>query len=244
MFTSTPNTAFFASSVAPATRVRTETPDTPDAFDALLAYDETADPAGLLRLEADTTLYTEGRAGDTVYAVRGGMLKLQRRLPSGAQRIVRVLREGDVLGLELLIDGVYRHTAVSLVRCSLQAVDKADLQARMQTQMPATTPAASSRTMLLMQHWQDMVDEADLVIAQLSTGTARGRVARLLLHLTRRSSEGTCPSLTREDMGALLGLTTETASRVIAAFKRDGAVQESRGQLRCDAQALQRYAQE
>lgn len=32
----------------------------------------------------------------------------------------------------------------------------------------------------------------------------------------------------REDMGALLGITTETASRIMAAFKRHGLIHTSR----------------
>lgn len=189
-----------------------------------------------LELEPDTTLYEESSPGATVYTVCKGMVKLLRRLPNGTQRIVRVLREGDVMGLELLVDGLYHHSAVSLGHTTLCPVSAPTLQEMAQAQ-----PERYTR---LLQRWQGIVDEADFVITQLSTGGARGRVARLLLHLSDRSGEGACHSLTREDMGALLGLTTETTSRVMAAFKRDGAVRESRGRLQCNAKALQPYAQE
>jgi hypothetical protein len=52
-----------------------------------------------------------------------------------------------------------------------------------------------------------------------------------------------CPAIGREDMGALLGITTETASRVIAEFKRGGFLrEEARSVWRCDAAALTQIA--
>ena len=195
-----------------------------------------ADQPRPLTLEPDTELYAEGSPGTTLYAVCRGMVKLTRRLPNGTQRIVRVLREGDVMGLELLVDGHYHHTASCLGHTTVCPASALTLQEMAQAQ-----PERYTR---LIQRWQGIVDEADFVITQLSTGGARGCVARLLLHLTARSQEGQCHSLTREDMGALLGLTTETTSRVMAAFKRDGAVRESRGRLQCDTQALQPFADE
>lgn len=201
-----------------------------------LLPDAPLDPRQPLDLEPETQVYAEGSTGQMVYTVCQGMVKLLRRLPNGAQRIVRVLRDGDVMGLELLVDGHYHHSAISLGHTRLCPVSALTLQ-----EMAHAQP---ERYVRLLQRWQGIVDEADFVITQLSTGGARGRVARLLLHLSERSFDGACLSLTREDMGALLGLTTETTSRVMAAFKRGGAVRESRGRLQCDTQALQPYAQE
>ncbi len=184
----------------------------------------------------DAEIYTEGAAGHTAYTLCKGMVKLMRSLPNGTRRIVRVLRKGDVMGLELLTGGVYHHSAIALgdtVLCPMQASAVQEL-----------AQAEPARYARLLQRWQGIVDEADFVITQLSTGGARSRVARLLLHLTARSHDGACYSLTREDMGALLGLTTETTSRVMAAFKREGAVRESRGRLQCNTEALQPFAHE
>ena len=80
-----------------------------------------------------------------------------------------------------------------------------------------------------MHHWKASVDQADFVIDSLSTGTARERVLRLLHHLARHQTDGGFIAPSRADMGALLGLTTETASRAMAAFAREGLLQERRG---------------
>ena len=63
-------------------------------------------------------------------------------------------------------------------------------------------------------------------ITQLSTGSARQRVARLLQMLSCDLDTNECHLFNREDMGAMLGITTETASRTIADFKRSGILLE------------------
>lgn len=43
----------------------------------------------------------------------------------------------------------------------------------------------------------------------------------------------------REDLGAMLGVTTETASRIIAEMKRSGVINERKfNQFACDDDAL------
>jgi CRP/FNR family transcriptional regulator len=96
----------------------------------------------------------------------------------------------------------------------------------------------------LLQRWQQLVDQADHFIVALSTGPAEARMARLLLTLACHSPhpEHLLPS--REDMGALLGITTETASRVIAEFKRRGLLQiEKRDCVDYDHAGLTRLAE-
>ena len=73
-----------------------------------------------------------------------------------------------------------------------------------------------------MSRWQRALSEADAWLTELSTGSARQRVARLLLRLVRDRESSECDLFSREDMGAMLGITTETTSRTIAEFKRQG----------------------
>jgi len=78
----------------------------------------------------------------------------------------------------------------------------------------------------MLKRWQRALSEADAWLTELSTGPARERIARLLLRLTRDLAEPECELFGREDMGAMLGITTETASRTIAEFKRKGLLAE------------------
>jgi CRP-like cAMP-binding protein len=73
------------------------------------------------------------------------------------------------------------------------------------------------------------VHEADDWLALMSTGPARSRVARLLLHFAEAgepAGSGRVFLPGREDLGAMLAITTETASRVIATFRREGLVSD------------------
>ncbi len=73
-----------------------------------------------------------------------------------------------------------------------------------------------------MRRWQKALSSADNWITRLSTGNARQRVARLLLLLDEAPTDDSFFLPTREDMGAMLGITTESANKVTADFRRRG----------------------
>ncbi|MES9848028.1 MAG: helix-turn-helix domain-containing protein, partial [Candidatus Thiodiazotropha sp.] len=79
----------------------------------------------------------------------------------------------------------------------------------------------------LLNRWQRALKEADAWLTELSTGSAKQRVARLLLRLVKDTQMSECNLFAREDMGAMLGITTETASRTIAEFKRQSLLVET-----------------
>jgi CRP-like cAMP-binding protein len=79
-----------------------------------------------------------------------------------------------------------------------------------------------------MLRWQSALDEAEASLTQFSTGTAKRRMANLLLRLCEVSSSSECVLLGREDIGSLLSITIETASRTISEFKRLGLIKEIR----------------
>ena len=68
-------------------------------------------------------------------------------------------------------------------------------------------------------------------------------MARLLLRLIKSDPQAECELFSREDIGAMLGITTETASRTIAEFKRQGLLVETgANRFTCDARNLERLA--
>ena len=83
------------------------------------------------------------------------------------------------------------------------------------------------------------MQDADFWTRELSTGPARLRVARLMLYLTGLSADGRLHLPGREDVGAMLAVTTETASRLIADFRREGLLQSDEdGSMRADLAGL------
>ena len=181
-------------------------------------------------------LYRTGEHGSSVYTLRSGILKLVQYLPDGSQRIVRLLKDADTVGLEALIGQPYQHDAVALSPLEVCRIP-VEIVERLSQQSPELHRELLSR-------WHRALAQADNWLTHFSTGTARQRVARLLLCLAESSADSSLRLFGREDIGAMLGITTETASRMIAEFKRQGMLKEQPGgKTRVDAQGLRPIAE-
>jgi CRP-like cAMP-binding protein len=175
-------------------------------------FDLIHQPIDLYALPPGSMLYRAGDTGDRMYTIRTGILKLVQYLPDGTQRIVRLLRSTDVAGMEAMLGEPYQHDAVIL-----QPTETCSLPVSVVKALSQTNPVLHKE---LMKRWQKALMEADAWLTELSTGSAKQRVARLLLRLVSNEQTSECTLFSREDMGAMLGITTETASRTIAEFKR------------------------
>lgn len=76
-------------------------------------------PIDDLAFKLGTTLYIQGKAAIGLFTLRTGMIKLMRTTAGGRLRIVRVLRPGDVAGLEVLVTSQYDSEAVALTDISI-----------------------------------------------------------------------------------------------------------------------------
>ena len=63
---------------------------------------------------SDKTLYRAGSRADSLWVLRTGAVKLIASAWDGEPRIVRVLKPGDVAGIEGLLAGSYAHTAMTI----------------------------------------------------------------------------------------------------------------------------------
>lgn len=180
----------------------------PDAVASLhVDVDNVALPAG-------EVIYQPGAKADYVWVLRTGAVKLLATSWDGDPRIVRVLKPGDVAGLEALLAGSFGHTAVTVgevraCRTPLRAIRRVCLE-------------QASFQWNLMQKWQAALRETEQWVVDMAStaATARVRMARLLLRL-RDGESNRIYNFTREDLGLMLGITIETASRIIAAFLRE-----------------------
>ncbi|KQU50658.1 Crp/Fnr family transcriptional regulator [Bosea sp. Leaf344] len=183
--------------------------------------------------EAGATIYRMGDEAGSLFTIRSGMVKLTQFLPDGTQRIVRLLRGSDVIGLEALIVGQYPHTATAL-----QPTEICRLPVEFVRSLSQSNAQLFNE---LMARWHRALSNADRWITEFSTGSSRERVVRLLLWLAEARGDERCELFSREDLGAVLGLTTETASRTMAELKRQGFICEPRiNQFQCDVPAMRR----
>jgi CRP-like cAMP-binding protein len=199
------------------------------AFEKILQpIDHMVYPAGSILYEADTHK-------KFIYSIRQGMVKLEHVAQDGQNRIVRLLGAGAAIGLELL-DGAdgYHHTAITINQVDLCKIPISTIR-----QLESKYPVLCKH---VGQQLQDQLDLADEWIVALGTGTARQRVAQLVLVLNEffADENGAFILLSREDMAAMIGIAVETVSRMIAEFKRQKILNKIRSNLyTCDAVALE-----
>lgn len=187
-------------------------------------------PVNTYRFKHGSVVYRAEEKGHEIFTLKTGLIKLERFLPDGNQRIVRLIHPHDVFGIEVLVNPAYEHDAVVLEDAEL-----CKIPVDMVHSLAGKNPKLH---MEIMARWQSALSEADNWLTELLTGTAKQRVARLLLKLSD-GNDARCSLLSREDMGAMLSVTTETASRIIAEFKRKGYLEEiGMNTYRCDTDAL------
>ena len=173
-------------------------------------------PIDDLSFQPDTILYSEGQSAQGLFTLRKGTVKLVRATVDGRERIVRVLRPGDVIGLEALVTGRYDSEAVAMVDVSVCRIPLSVIN-----HLSANSPRLHSR---LMQKWQQALKDADDWLADLNFGSARQRVAALALKMRDPDQPSFTSFFARDDMGAMLDIKLETVSREISGLVRDGAL--------------------
>lgn len=191
-------------------------------------------PIDDLEYAAGQPLVRMGETATSLYTLRTGVVKLVRNTLDGRQRIVRVLRAGDVIGLEALMGPTYDSDAVTL-----SPVKVCRLPLQVILRLNRETPRLHQR---LLEQWHHSLKEADDWLAELNFGNARQRVAGLILKMRTEDDASTTTLFSREDMGAMLDLKLETVSRTLSAFEREGLIEplDKQGRLYrvVDAQRL------
>jgi CRP/FNR family transcriptional regulator, anaerobic regulatory protein len=191
-------------------------------------------PISEIKLETGGALYRAGEDATSLFTVRTGLVKLVRYLPDGAQRIVRLLKPGSTAGLEASLGHSYEHTAFALCATTVCRIPRAVVR-RLMEKAPRLYGQFKERLYRAVQ-------DADECLTSLSTGKASRRLARLLLQLA--APDGKAPLFSREDLGALLGITAEHACRTVADLKRAGAIMDVSGDgCHCNADRLYEMAE-
>jgi len=181
-------------------------------------------PINDFELDAGETVYKESSPPKYIYTIRSGLVKLVHYLPDGNYRIIRLLQQGDVGGMEALNGKPYLHHAIALESVSVCRIPVMEIE-RLNKESPRLHKQLTAR-------WQNVISDADIWLTKLTVGSSTKRVANLLLYLAKNDSNNNGSFLlNREDMGALLGMTTETASRIIAEFKREGIIKVEHQQV-------------
>ena len=195
--------------------------------------DDIVEPIDNYLLEPGTKVYEPSDEPGFVYTIRRGLVKLEQVGADGNGRIVRLLGTGDVLGMEVLVDEPYQHTASVLRRVDLCRIPASVVHA-----LKRSYPALNDQ---LARRWEDSLETADYWITRLSSGPARQRAAWLIRFLIRMTggTRDCVELLSTADMAAAIGTTVETLSRTMAEMKQNGILEGvGARRYRCDIEAI------
>jgi CRP/FNR family cyclic AMP-dependent transcriptional regulator len=196
----------------------------PDELEALARHLQ------VRHLVAGTPVFRRGDAGEALYIVRNGEVRISVASAEGKELVLAMLGPGDFFGELALFDGDPRSADAIAAEDTTLLVLWRDQFRRLLEASPAL--AASALAALSRR-----LRRSDLLIEDLAFLDVRARLARVLLDLAARKGvpgpEGVviAARLTQRDLAALVGATRESVNKWLRACERDGLVRRARGRL-------------
>jgi CRP/FNR family transcriptional regulator len=194
------------------------------------------------RIRSGESLFLEGGRANSICVVRRGSFKVFRTDEDGYEQVFAFVTRGEMLGCDALRGDRHLMAAAALEDASVLSLSLADFFALAQG-MPSFHRGAMRAVSNAM---IDLTRLSDMMAAVAS----EVRLARFLVHLSRRSSDHGQPAdhlhlrMTRRDIGSYLGVAHETISRSFGALADAAliAVDQRRVEI-LDFEALRRYGQ-
>lgn len=180
-----------------------------------------------VELERGQILFTQGAAGDAVFVVERGRLRLFRVSPGGRERTLGYLGPGEILGEMAVLGGLPRSASAEAAEPSRVW----RLEGRALVDAVASDGRAALRLVELLVR---RLAEADRQLEE-STGRVEEQLGGLLQRLAREAGSPQI-RVTQQELAALLGVTRESVNRALARLEAQGAVRRvGRGVLRVEA---------
>ena len=169
-------------------------------------------------------IFYEGNRPYGLYCLFSGRVKLYKTGVDGKQQIVRIAGPGDLLGYRSLFsDEAYAASAEVLEDASICCIDRNAF-----FPVLAKNPQLALRIIKQLSHELRRAEDLATSIAQKSV---RERMAELLLMLKETYGKETKKGvmldihLSREELAEMIGITQETAIRLLSEFKSDGMIE-------------------
>lgn len=173
---------------------------------------------------ARQTLYHEGMPALGIHILCSGRVKLSRGDNNGRQQIVRIVGPGEICGEESLLEGApYTNTAEALETCQSAFVRREAFLDLLQNQDRILLP--------LLRYICQVLVHTQIRLTSVALDDARTRMAAQLLDLAERYGESGPKgvalrlALRRGELAALVGISPETAMRLLSQFQREGLLE-------------------
>lgn len=165
-------------------------------------------------------LFSEGDTARNVFVICFGQIKISSTSRDGKTMIIKIAGPGDVIGLSAVLANVpHEVTAEAIEPCQVKTVRKQEFLDFLGRHGIASMHAAQSLSSEYMTVFHDAKRLA-------LSGSAAGRLARLLLDWGRSAANGKpeirfTMALTHEEIANMAGTSRETVTRLLNRFRRD-----------------------
>lgn len=168
-------------------------------------------------------IFSENGLPFGLFCVNAGKIKLCTTGPDGKEQILRLVKDGDILGYRALISNDRYHcNAVALEDCSICVVDK-NYFMNLALNNPRLCQA-------LFKKISDDLKQAEEHIVSLSQKNVRERMAEALLFFRATygfETDGQTLNVqfSREEIADFVGTSTESAIRLLSEFNTDKLIE-------------------
>jgi CRP-like cAMP-binding protein len=174
------------------------------------------------------TIYFTGEPAARLYVVTEGKVKLLRHTPSGQDVLLDILTAGEMFGgLPALGEATYDDTAQAQSPCCVVGIDAAAF-ATVLERYPAVAVSVLTIVGERLREAHDRLSELVSTPVEVRVATALVKLAHKL-GVERQGRLLIETPLSRQDLAAMTGATTESVSRVMSQFRRDGLIESGRG---------------
>lgn len=173
-------------------------------------------------IQAGEHLYRSGDPFKSLYAVRSGSIKTYLIDDEGVEQVTGFYLPGEVLGF----DGIGTH----IHGCNVVALETSSVCEMPFDRLEELTLVIPGLQHHFFQLMGKQIDSDHQMMLTLSKKNAEGRIATLLISLSRRySRRNLSPNamrlpMSRMDIGNFLGLTIETVSRTFSRLAKEDVI--------------------
>ena len=175
-------------------------------------------------------IFVEGDPCPGFYVVKSGRVKLLKTSRDGKEQIIKILQPGELLGMETFYDGKrYGNTAMAMDDCEICFIEK-----RTFFDIIGRHPTIAKKIIIAL---SKELDNAYSKIGTMGLLNAKEKMAHLLYTLGKdygSNENGRIKlnlSLSRLEIAELLGITQETAIRLLKSFKDEGIIEIKRKEI-------------
>jgi CRP/FNR family transcriptional regulator len=168
-------------------------------------------------------LFSEGGHPFGVYCINKGKIKVSIIGDEGKEQIVRLAKDGDVLGYRsMLASERYNATAIALEDSQVCFIPKDVFLSSLKSD--------NSLSVEIMKLLSSQLKEAEIKLTHLAQKPVRERLAETLLFLKETygfepGTEILSVQLSREEIANLVGTATETAIRLLSELNKDRIIE-------------------